>query len=574
MEEYENFDYSGINVKILKGKDLTKNEIKSRLHRMEINFDLNKKDKQYFINLYDKAIFNDFNKLKIFDELQIDTIQLYNKNNIKKENNRKTFFAENNELRNFSTNKKNINEKKPIINNEVKPSKKANNYKNINNRNDNNYFNENNKSYFTNALANQIIRNSNDQRINAFKYNMGNNQNSDMKYEQDMKNSRNNEPKIDLRNRPNNYSNSYYNINNKYSINDERKIEDNKKYRSYFQENNTSENNKEHSIYNNSFIFDNNINNNEMIASNIIFDDLENKLDKESKNNNYYNYNSNNDYEKEEYIKKQKISYSNPNLIHNYHYYYNPSDNNNNRSYMNEKGNYMNEFQHEIENKNNIKIPINNNYNNAKAETKYRRPIFENINEDNSIEEEEVQNNQSNNDNKFNIDLLLYILFLVTIGFFIHFVYKVFSRIGNTVTQAATETINIVSNPRRLFRDIILGFIKAILMGICYEYLHITLPLAILYIVIYKYKKWRNFHKLCKEIIKDIKKELENKKNKSWNQKEIVDYYSKKYNIDKNTFLKKYLIQLDNLRKKDHALKLSSNINSKGEIETLWELSN
>ena len=111
-------------------------------------------------------------------------------------------------------------------------------------------------------------------------------------------------------------------------------------------------------------------------------------------------------------------------------------------------------------------------------------------------------------------------------------------------------------------------------MGICYEYLHITLPMAILYIVIYKYKKWRNFHKLCKEIIEDIKKELENKKNKSWNQKEIVDYYSKKYNIDKNTFLKKYLIQLDNLRKKDHALKLSSNINSKGEIETLWELSN
>ena len=53
---------------------------------------------------------------------------------------------------------------------------------------------------------------------------------------------------------------------------------------------------------------------------------------------------------------------------------------------------------------------------------------------------------------------------------------------------------------------------------------------------------------------------------------ELIDYYSKKYNIDKKTLSKKYFKRLKELRKTDPCLKLSESINDSGEIEILWEL--
>ena len=189
-------------------------------------------------------------------------------------------------------------------------------------------------------------------------------------------------------------------------------------------------------------------------------------------------------------------------------------------------------------------------------------------------EGEEIQDNTPNIENKSNIDLLLYILFIILGGLLIYFVLKIIFRVSNTLTEGVTQTVRIVTNPKKLFRELIWGLIKAILMGILYEYIYVTLPLAILSFVIYMLKKRRKFNKLCKQIIEDIKKDLENKMDKSVSENEIIDKYSQKYNIDKNIFIKKYLKALRELRKKDHSLKLSQNINSKGVTETIWELRN
>ena len=187
-------------------------------------------------------------------------------------------------------------------------------------------------------------------------------------------------------------------------------------------------------------------------------------------------------------------------------------------------------------------------------------------------DEEEQDNNSDYQNNKNNIDLLLYILLLI-IGFFlIYYVLKVIFRLGNTFTQAVTQTVQVVTNPRRLLRDLIFGLIKSILMGIFLEYAYATIPMIIISFLIYKYKQKRDFKKLCQQIIEEIKKDLENSENKSMSENEIINKYSKKYNIDKNIFLKKYLKELYKLRQDDHCLKLTQTINEKGENITSWEL--
>ena len=70
MENLDIFNYSGIDVIIKKGKDFSKNELKSRLNKMEIDISDIKDTKFELEKLYDKVIKNDSNKEKIFDKLQ------------------------------------------------------------------------------------------------------------------------------------------------------------------------------------------------------------------------------------------------------------------------------------------------------------------------------------------------------------------------------------------------------------------------------------------------------------------------------------------------------------------------
>lgn len=549
MDKYDTFIYSGKKVVIRKGKDFSKNEIKSRLHQMNIDFDLSENSKTYFTNLYDEALYNNSNKIKIFDKLKSDTERLgiltINQNYI--QNNRRNFISDNEEAEEETIkNKKKEKGKKIIIKDEIINDEQLNSIYNSNERNNINSFNKNTKSDFTNVLANQIRENKQNNRLNAFEYNHQKYNNNEINYEEDIENTPY-QPYNNLRNRPQDYSNfNNTNYNNKEN-NIQRRYDNNKHYGNA----NINQFQYETTEYNNSPIKKNE-RKKELIINDKNFNNLEKKL---------------NDRFRNDYNNKRRLS-------NQYNDNYKQNNNYNNLNKNERRSNYMEIYQeNESENNNNsINIPVNNNKNNLINRKRYRNYALEKINEENYLEEENLDNNPDI-ENKNNIELLLYILFLIIGGLLIYFVLKIIFRVSNTLTEGVTQTVRIVTNPRRLFRELIWGLIKSILMGILYEYIYITLPLAILSFVIYMLKQRREFNKLCKQIIEDIKKDLENKMDKSISENEIIDKYSKKYNIDKNIFIKKYLKALRELRKKDHSLKLSQN-NNKGVTETFWELSN
>ena len=550
MDKYDTFIYSGKKVVIRKGKDFPKNEIKSRLHQMNIDFDLSETSKTYFTNLYDEALYNNSNKIKIFDKLKSDTERLglltNNQNYI--QNNRRNFISDNEEAEEETIkNKKKEKGKKIIFKNEIINDEQLNSIYNSNERNNINSFNKNTKSDFTNVLANQIRENKQNNRINAFEYNRQKYNNNEINYEEDIENTPY-QPYNNLRNRPQDYSN-FNNINyNNRENNIQRRYDNNKHYGNA----NINQFLYETTEYNNSPTKKNE-RKKEFIINDKNFNNLEKKL---------------NDRFRNDYNNKRRLS-------NQYNDNYKQNNNYNNLNKNERRNNNMEIYQeNESENNNNsINIPVNNNKNNLINRKRYRNYALEKINEENYLEEEENLDNNPDIENKNNIELLLYILFLIIGGLLIYFVLKIIFRVSNTLTEGVTQTVRIVTNPRRLFRELIWGLIKSILMGILYEYIYITLPLAILSFVIYMLKQRREFNKLCKQIIEDIKKDLENKMDKSISENEIIDKYSKKYNIDKNIFIKKYLKALRELRKKDHSLKLSQN-NNKGVTETFWELSN
>ena len=550
MDKYDTFIYSGKKVVIRKGKDFSKNEIKSRLHQMNIDFDLSENSKTYFTNLYDEALYNNSNKIKIFDKLKSDTERLglltNNQNYI--HNNRRNFISDNEEAEEETIkNKKKEKGKKIIIKDEIINDEQLNSIYNSNERNNINSFKKNTKSDFTNVLANQIRENKQNNRINAFEYNRQKYNNNEINYEEDIENTPY-QPYNNLRNRPQDYSNfNNTNYNNKEN-NIQRRYDNNKHYGNA----NINQFQYETTEYNNSPTKKNE-RKKEFIINDKNFNNLEKKL---------------NDRFRNDYNNKRRLS-------NQYNDNYKQNNNYNNLNKNERRSNYMEIYQeNESENNNNsINIPVNNNKNNLINRKRYRNYALEKINEENYLEEEENLDNNPDIENKNNIELLLYILFLIIGGLLIYFVLKIIFRVSNTLTEGVTQTVRIVTNPRRLFRELIWGLIKSILMGILYEYIYITLPLAILSFVIYMLKQRREFNKLCKQIIEDIKKDLENKMDKSISENEIIDKYSKKYNIDKNIFIKKYLKALRELRKKDHSLKLSQN-NNKGVTETFWELSN
>ena len=550
MDKYDTFIYSGKKVVIRKGKDFSKNEIKSRLHQMNIDFDLSENSKTYFTNLYDEALYINSNKIKIFDKLKSDTERLglltNNQNYI--HNNRRNFISDNEDAEEETIkNKKKEKGKKVIIKDEIINDEQLNSIYNSNERNNINSFNKNTKSDFTNVLANQIRENKQNNRINAFEYNHQKYNNNEINYEEDIENT-SYQPYNNLRNRPQDYSN-FNNINyNNRENNIQRRYDNNKHYGNA----NINQFLYETTEYNNSPI-----NKNERKKESTINDKNFNNLEKKL-----------NDRFRNDYNNKRRLS-------NQYNDNYKQKNNYNNLNKNERKNNNMEIYQeNESENNNNsINIPVNNNKNNLINRKRYRNYALEKINEENYLEEEENLDNNPDIENKNNIELLLYILFLIIGGLLIYFVLKIIFRVSNTLTEGVTQTVRIVTNPRRLFRELIWGLIKSILMGILYEYIYITLPLAILSFVIYMLKQRREFNKLCKQIIEDIKKDLENKMDKSISENEIIDKYSKKYNIDKNIFIKKYLKALRELRKKDHSLKLSQN-NNKGVTETFWELSN
>ncbi len=96
MEVLQTFIYLGKKVKIYEGDYFVKNELKSRLHNMGIDFDSQKKEKNYFVKLYNKAIKSNANKIKIFDRLLKDTKGQEYTDEIKQNSKRKSLETYNN----------------------------------------------------------------------------------------------------------------------------------------------------------------------------------------------------------------------------------------------------------------------------------------------------------------------------------------------------------------------------------------------------------------------------------------------------------------------------------------------
>ena len=58
MSDIETFNYSGMNVTIEKGKNMTKNELKSSLKAMNIDFDITNNSKAYLSEIYKIYLIN------------------------------------------------------------------------------------------------------------------------------------------------------------------------------------------------------------------------------------------------------------------------------------------------------------------------------------------------------------------------------------------------------------------------------------------------------------------------------------------------------------------------------------
>jgi hypothetical protein len=75
---------------------------------------------------------------------------------------------------------------------------------------------------------------------------------------------------------------------------------------------------------------------------------------------------------------------------------------------------------------------------------------------------------------------------------------------------------------------------------------------------------------LSKKIFQEIKKILENRMDKSMSENEIIHYFSRKYNIDKEFFVKRYLVkELLKLCEKDKSIKFFTD-SENGNL--FWEL--
>ena len=115
-------------------------------------------------------------------------------------------------------------------------------------------------------------------------------------------------------------------------------------------------------------------------------------------------------------------------------------------------------------------------------------------------------NEKENRDTCFNI--LHFIIIAVILAIIIRYGFKYSHAIGEKVADSAKT----IANPK-LFITTILGFIMEIIKELFWYKIYITVPLIILSIYVYQYRKRRMFEKLCRDIIEDINQKKPKKSN-------------------------------------------------------------
>ena len=222
----------------------------------------------------------------------------------------------------------------------------------------------------------------------------------------------------------------------------------------------------------------------------------------------------------------------------------------------------------------------NNNRINAFDHNRQNKIIQnENKNTNNSLNlKVHNSSNISNNQNKSTYNSRMYIEFedqnksklrtfiLLILGAFL--IYYIIKEILNSSSE--------FSEPfgSRMFmaglESSILAFFSTFFLSILFGFLLVCLPLIIICYFFNRWRRNRKIRKLSKKIFQEIKKILENRMDKCMSENEIIHYFSRKYNIDKEFFVKRYLVkELLKLCEKDKSIKFFTD-SENGNL--FWEL--
>ena len=567
---------------IFPSQNFSTQEIKARLKEMNIN-DNNTRDREYLKHLYDSAIQDYSNRLKIINRLKRDT--------------------------SHTISRLNLSETKPFpynmnTSNDISQKKEANMSYEINNRYP--HMRENTVNLRRPKI---IIKMINDPQNPENKY--INRLNQDM-----------NEHRLNLNNL--NQPNIGYNYNNRQIVND------NNKYGNYpYDVNNLKQNNE----YNNNF---NNINNNTKNLNeyhrNNQYEEINPDINDDRNETNKRNPNQ----EKLDQIAEKIKNYNFKRRMNNIHIipeskyenvpeeYENDSDNNNlnyNNQYKSQTINIIPKkinFQQNINNadyqpnkiqderidlnsqnklkKNQIETNNNNSFINAlyqgiEVRNKDNNDNNNNENNNNKNQKNKKENNidKKDDDEKSSfsifsafenfkknplykyrkfilIHIIILLIFLIISISLLHLIYNYRENILNFFS----DIFNILCQPRRIL-DLLTSFISVLFLGPIH-YWYISIPVLILLFVFYIYMRKYLFKKRCKEILEKIVKHLKNDENNYISEIDIYKRFVQPYGISYDKFLKKYLVQLHKLRRNDNRLKLSS-MKKDEKIIVFWELS-
>ena len=570
---------------IFPSQNFSTQEIKARLKEMNIN-DNNTRDREYLKHLYDSAIQDYSNRLKIINRLKRDT--------------------------SHTISRLNLSETKPSpynmnTSNDISQKKEANMSYEINNRYP--HMRENT----VNLRKPKIII----KMINAP-------QNQDNKYinrlNQDM-----NEHRLNLNNLNNlNQPNIGYNYNNRQIVNG------NNKYGNYpYDVNNLKQNNEYNNNYNN---INNNTKNLNEYHRNNQYEEINTDINDDRNETNKRNPNQ----EKLDQIAEKIKNYNFKRRMNNIHIipeskyenvpeeYENDSDNNN--------LNYNNQYKSQTINIIPKKINFQQNINNADYQPNKIQDERIDLNSQNKLKKNQIEsnnnnsfinalyqgievrnkdnndnNNNENNNNKNqknkkenNIDkkdddekssfsifsafenfkknplykyrkfilihIIILLIFLIISISLLHLIYNYRENILNFLS----DIFKILYQPRRIL-DLLTSFISVLFLGPIH-YWYISIPVLILLFVFYIYMRKYLFKKRCKEILEKIVKHLKNDENNYISEIDIYKRFVQPYGISYDKFLKKYLVQLHKLRRNDNRLKLSS-MKKDEKIIVFWELS-
>ena len=602
LSNYSTFILDDEEIIIVPGTRFSKMELKSRLKEMNVKFNENQ-SKDILKDLYDIAIQDYRNRLKIISRLKKDTINMNSILNLSQRQSipSKMNISNNNidqtKMMNVSYDINNlypnIKEKQVKVIKQILPNDgkfnpkpvninllKQNNLNNRNyydNNNDNANFNKinnnmNNYNYNNQMPKNNNINyqnneyNKNNEYMNNNSNNYYNNQNyknDNRQYEEINTDIDNNVNNNNNDNKYNQYNQQYNQQYNKYNQNQYNERKNNEKINKYNRSKNSNNNiniiPESKYEYENSEKYINHLNKkkNDQINQEQIDITPEKNILKTNPIKSPYpqrNYKNNNNY--------YSPSYDNNQIANNY-------EQNNNKNYTNNP--YDENIEVDIHKNKNDNFDRNRKYEDEKRDNNNER-IF--VNKDPDGEStfsffgifENIKKQPIYKNRKF---ILIHLIVLLAILISTILILQLVYNYRESILDFLSNIFNFLLQPKRIL-DLFTSFLSFIIFTPIH-YWNISLPLITLGIIFYFFMRKHLFKKRCKEIIEKIVKYLQESGERNISDDDIYKKIVKDYGISHKKFLEKYLPRLKKLRSNDGRLRLSSmKINEKEII--FWEL--